>query len=271
MRRQQLAARVAAGVVASLAVLLAFGPGVRADQPKDKAKAESKPLADQSKDKGAAKADARERLKELRAAVEKARKDIEKANAEMRKAVEAYTREMRKLAQETRQRAGRPDRFVGGFAPARGVRLGVLPVPPSPTLRDQLNLPEGKGIVVAKVLPGSPAAKGGLKEHDVLLELNGKAVPSDDAGLRSMLADIKPDAAVDVVVLRKGKRETIKGLKLSGGQGERPRPPRPNDAGARPSARLTLSPARAAAVVALWSKLRNWDGVSRAACDPPRE
>src|SRR5262249_30578655 len=53
-----------------------------------------------------------------------------------------------------------------------------------------------------------------IKTHDILLELNGKAVPNDLTQFEKMLDDIKPDAAVDAVVLRKGKKETIKGLKL---------------------------------------------------------
>ena len=36
------------------------------------------------------------------------------------------------------------------------------------------------------------------------------------------LQDVKPDAAVDVVVLRKGKKETIKGVKLPEAKAERP-------------------------------------------------
>ena len=102
-----------------------------------------------------------------------------------------------------------------GFMGARPEpRLGARVEPPSATLTEQLDLPNGQGLVVQELLAGSAAAKAGLKRHDVLLELNGKAVPNRVEGLARMLADIKPDAAVEVVVVRKGKKETIKDVKL---------------------------------------------------------
>ena len=60
----------------------------------------------------------------------------------------------------------------------------------------------------------SAAAKAGIHNHDILLELNGKAVPSNPAEFVRALQDVKPDTKVDIVVLRKGKRETVKGLSL---------------------------------------------------------
>jgi hypothetical protein len=109
--------------------------------------------------------------------------------------------------------AGRP--MPPGFAAARpDGRLGARVEPASATLAEQLELPKGQGLVVREVQPDSAADKAGLKAHDILLELNGKTVPNRLDGLRRLLADIKPDAAVEVVVLRKGKKETIKDVKL---------------------------------------------------------
>jgi membrane-associated protease RseP (regulator of RpoE activity) len=106
-------------------------------------------------------------------------------------------------------------RMLAGFSGAAGEgRLGVAASPPSATLADQLDLPRGQGLVLEEVEPGSAAAKAGLKPHDILLELNGKTVPDDIAELSRQLQDIKAGTAVDAVVLRKGKLETIKGLKL---------------------------------------------------------
>jgi beta-lactamase regulating signal transducer with metallopeptidase domain len=103
----------------------------------------------------------------------------------------------------------------GGLMDPRGtVRLGARVEPPGATLAEQLDLPKGQGLVLREVLPDSAAAKAGLKRHDVLLEINGKPVPDQQAGLVKLLSDIKPDTKVDAVVLRKGKKETIKGLSL---------------------------------------------------------
>jgi hypothetical protein len=100
------------------------------------------------------------------------------------------------------------------FRSAEEERLGVQAQKPGATLVEQLDLPKGQGLVVAEVEKDSAAARAGVKQHDILLEVNGKAVPSDVPELRKLLGDVKADAPVDVVVLRKGKKETLKGLTL---------------------------------------------------------
>jgi beta-lactamase regulating signal transducer with metallopeptidase domain len=101
----------------------------------------------------------------------------------------------------------------GGRHPQEG-RLGVQVEKPDATLVEQLDLPKGQGLVVEQVKADSAAAKAGIKPHDILLEINGKAVPDNIGELVKALADIKPDQKVDAVVLRKGKKETLKGLTL---------------------------------------------------------
>lgn len=110
--------------------------------------------------------------------------------------------------------------FAGGaMGPGFGglnnnFRLGVRVDPPSDDLAEQLDLPRGKGLVVRDVLAESAAAKAGIKRNDVILELNGKAVSNRVDELTRLVADIKPDTAVEIVVMRKGKKETIKDVKL---------------------------------------------------------
>jgi beta-lactamase regulating signal transducer with metallopeptidase domain len=113
---------------------------------------------------------------------------------------------------------GGPGGFPGGPPGAmwgqRQLRLGIRVEPPSTTLAEQLDLPKGQGLVVQEVLPDTAADKAGFKRHDVLLELNGKAVSNRIDELTRLVSDIKADKAVEAVVLRKGKKETIKDLKL---------------------------------------------------------
>lgn len=93
-------------------------------------------------------------------------------------------------------------------------RLGLVVESPGPTLADQLDLPRGQGLAVGELSAGSAAAKAGLKAHDILLELNGKPVPADVNEFARLVHDIKAKTPVEVVVLRKGRRETIQGLSL---------------------------------------------------------
>jgi beta-lactamase regulating signal transducer with metallopeptidase domain len=99
-------------------------------------------------------------------------------------------------------------------------RLGIGAERPSQALADQLDLPKGQGLVIDNVQAGSPAAKAGLKPHDVLLEVAGKPVPSDVQALVKLLAEHKGDAGFDLLVLRKGRKETIKGVKLGEARGQ---------------------------------------------------
>jgi hypothetical protein len=104
----------------------------------------------------------------------------------------------------------------GNFAPPlmQELRLGAHLRTPSKTLEDQLDLPKAQGMVLEDVGANSAAAKAGLKAHDILLELNGKPVPSKPEGFYKLVGEIKPNTPVEAVVMRKGRKETIKGLSL---------------------------------------------------------
>ncbi len=142
----------------------------------------------------------------------------------MRKRMEQARKEMEKHMQQLQgfqPGAGFPGlQGLGGlggvFPGGQGhePRLGTGVAKPSATLADQLDLPHDQGVVVERVVPNSPADKAGIKPHDILLELNGKPVPADPAGVAKLVAGIKADTPVEAVVLRKGKRETLKGLTL---------------------------------------------------------
>jgi beta-lactamase regulating signal transducer with metallopeptidase domain len=82
---------------------------------------------------------------------------------------------------------------------------------PDGVMADQLNLPPGVGLVVERVDLAS-AAQAGLREYDILLALGSQAVSSSPADLARLLDEIQPGAPVEVVVLRKGQRETLRSL-----------------------------------------------------------
>lgn len=167
--------------------------------------------------------------------IDEYRAEIDKLRKEMQKEIERHREEIRKLVEEMRKTpfpapplppVVQP--FPGGrFSRVDDGRLGVRVDRPSEALAEQLDLPKGKGLVIAEVRPDSAAAKAGLKVHDILVEIGGKAVPSDVREFVSQVREIKAGTPVDVVVKRKGKTETVKGLSLPEAR-PGPAPRRPN-------------------------------------------
>jgi len=77
------------------------------------------------------------------------------------------------------------------------------------TLRDQLNLKEGEGVVVGTVKPGSVAEKAGVKPYDIVLRIDGKPA-GDKWQFRTDVLDAMAKPEFDLEVIRGGKRETLK-------------------------------------------------------------
>jgi hypothetical protein len=106
-------------------------------------------------------------------------------------------------------------------------RLGIRVAVPDPTLIDQLDLPAGQGLVVAEVLADSPAARAGLRAHDVLLALDGRAVPADRWQFARLIEAARGDVSLTAQVVRRCRRQTITGLVLPAVPPAREQLPRP--------------------------------------------
>ncbi|MBI2808056.1 MAG: PDZ domain-containing protein [Planctomycetes bacterium] len=91
-----------------------------------------------------------------------------------------------------------------------GVRLTKV----SAELQEKLGLPEKEGLVIAAVDLKSAGETVGLKKDDVLVKINGKPVPSDPTDFGKLVKDQTPEQGVELVVVRNGKEETIKGAKM---------------------------------------------------------
>ncbi len=72
-----------------------------------------------------------------------------------------------------------------------------------------LNLKDEKGVEVTMVDQDAPAGKAGLKEHDVILSLNGTEIESVEQ-LRRMIKEIPPGRVVTLGLSRNGQPLTIK-------------------------------------------------------------
>jgi len=72
----------------------------------------------------------------------------------------------------------------------------------------ELKLPAEHGAVLGKIIPDSPAAKAGLKENDVVTEINGQRVEGTTQ-FRRMIREIPAGRTVRLTVWRDGRTQTI--------------------------------------------------------------
>jgi serine protease Do len=73
----------------------------------------------------------------------------------------------------------------------------------TPQLAESLGLPVTAGVLVARVVANSPAARAGLREGDIIVEVGDAAVKDFDT-LRRALFRYKPGNTVTVKLLREG-------------------------------------------------------------------
>ena len=89
--------------------------------------------------------------------------------------------------------------FTRPPAPKRAPTLGLQPSPE----------PSAHGILVATVVPGGPAAEGGMLDADVIVSIAGQ-ITRDLQGLREALGKLEAGKTVPIVVLRDGAEMTLK-------------------------------------------------------------
>jgi serine protease Do len=87
--------------------------------------------------------------------------------------------------------------------------LGVGIQDVSPALAKALSVPGRDGALITQVNEGSPAAKGGVKEEDVVVSIDGEHVGSSSALTRTVALK-RPDATVTLAVIRGGKPIDLK-------------------------------------------------------------
>lgn len=85
-------------------------------------------------------------------------------------------------------------------------RMGVTLAEADDTLRGQLRLAAGEGLVVTEVVPDWPAAGAGIRLHDVLTKLDGRRLTTVDA-INAQIQKIK-DRKVSVTFFRAGREMT---------------------------------------------------------------
>jgi len=98
--------------------------------------------------------------------------------------------------------------------------LGVSIQEVTTELAEALDMEIPKGALISQIIKDSPAEKSGLKEEDVILSFDGEEI-FYSADLPQTVGSIKPDSQVTAVVLRDGKKKSIR-VKV----GELPKDPR---------------------------------------------
>jgi serine protease Do len=79
----------------------------------------------------------------------------------------------------------------------------------TPDLAAHLHLKDEHGVIVTRVLDGSPAGNAGVKPGDIITALGGKPV-KDSAGLKGVVAVLPKGKPVDLAVVHDGKAEDLK-------------------------------------------------------------
>jgi serine protease DegQ len=86
--------------------------------------------------------------------------------------------------------------------------LGVEPQDMTPGLAASFGLKQARGVILANVLTGGPAARGGLRVGDVVLTMDGKDV-LDTVDFLNRIALLQPGSNVDLTVWRERKERKV--------------------------------------------------------------
>lgn len=135
---------------------------------------------------------------------------------------EKQVRQIRQVRQDRPDRPDRPERrrvvvvnengkervIELDGAPMRRGYLGVALTDLTPELRTHFGVPEGSGVMVSKVEPGSPAEKAGVRVGDILTSVDGKEIKSSwDAQWK--IRGEEEGQQVPLEVWRNGKVQTL--------------------------------------------------------------
>ena len=90
--------------------------------------------------------------------------------------------------------------------------LGIFGTTVTPDLVKKFDLQTDKGVLISKVVPGSPGELAGIKQKDVLIEIAGTEIATMEELVRE-LRDHEIGDEINIVVLRDGKKRELK-LKL---------------------------------------------------------
>jgi serine protease Do len=114
--------------------------------------------------------------------------------------------------------------------------VGVVLTDVTPALQRSLNLGASRGALVQDVTAGSPAERAGLRPYDVIVQLDGRDIVTNEELIRDV-SGRQPGSVVRLEIVRDGRRSTVpvklveRPLRVNEERREgldgRPRPPAP--------------------------------------------
>jgi serine protease Do len=90
---------------------------------------------------------------------------------------------------------------------ARGF-VGVVLTDVTPTLQRSLNLGVSRGALVQDVTDGSPADRAGVRPYDVIVQLDGRDIVTNEELIRDV-SGRQPGTVVRLEVVRESRRSTV--------------------------------------------------------------
>src|SRR5436305_3740700 len=99
------------------------------------------------------------------------------------------------------------DALMRGQRPSRGY-LGASLQPVDEDLAPSLGIPKDSGEIVRSVVPGGPAARGGLQQGDVIVKVNGQAVTPEQT-VSYLVAKPAVGSRIPLEIIRGGRHATV--------------------------------------------------------------
>ncbi len=90
----------------------------------------------------------------------------------------------------------------------RRAKLGVSVQPITADLASSLGLSDVRGALINQVEPGSPAERAGLRQGDVITEVQGRRV-ADGNELRNAISNTAPGTGVAIKIVRDGRASEV--------------------------------------------------------------
>lgn len=92
--------------------------------------------------------------------------------------------------------------------------IGIVAQNLTPSLAEALHLSKPEGALVSEVMPGTPAAKAGLKSKDIILAVNDANI-RNAAQISNTISVIHPDSKITLRILRDNKEIILNAITAS--------------------------------------------------------